>query len=371
MIRRCLALLAVLMLFVYSRHAGAQPPAPEAGTEAGTSALGPGGAKVEKSGDEDDETDEEEERETKSSYRIHPSGRRYRVRFDPASRVTLSGGLGVMHDGEGSAVAAFEAGFSFSYRKVYRFGGGADRITWQIDHQLTSGVVRPFLRHAGGVPSMDASLYRATLLRHSASPSIVLPLAPPVTIGFPFDVGLDAELGRVTVPVMPLSPGAPEGSATPPVLAVPGQPWLHLGVARVSFTLDPWRSGQVGRSLALGVGVRYDVDVYPAPTLETPVFVHRVAPLTSGSVRFRYQTDDGLLMLDAYGEAAPHWTSEDRWDLFANVSARVDRTLVAINDQPIGAYAEAGYRYLPEGAGAPALHDVRGTLGIAASLSLK
>ena len=28
--------------------------------------------------------------------------------------------------------------------------------------------------------------------------------------------------------------------------------------------------GQVGRSLALGVGVRYDVDVYPAPTLEHP-----------------------------------------------------------------------------------------------------
>ena len=110
----------------------------------------------------------------------------------------------------------------------------------------------------------------------------------------------------------------------------------------------------IGRSLALGVGVRYDVDVYPAPTLQTPVFVHRVAPLTSGSVRFRYQTDDGLLMLDAYGEVAPHWTSDNTWAVLANGSARLDRTLIAINDQPIGAYAEVGYRYLPEGAGAPA-----------------
>ena len=368
MIRRCLALLAAIVLFMYAERAGAEPPSPEAaGVEPG--------AKAGKAGDDDeDETDEEEAKEKKGSYRVHPSGRRYRVRFDPASRVTLSGGLAVMHDGEGSAAAAFEAGLSFSYRKVYRFGGGADRITWQIDHQLTSGVVRPFLRHAGGVPSMDASLYRATLLRHSESPSIVLPLSPPVTIGFPFDVGLDAELGRVTVPVMPVSPSgvsAGDAAGAAPPAGVAGQPWLHLGVARVSFTLDPWRSGQVGRSLALGVGVRYDVDVYPAPSLQTPVFVHRIAPLTSGSARLRYQTDDGLWMLDAYGEAAPHWTSENRWDLSASVSARVDRTLLAINDQPIGAYAEAGYRYLPEGAGAPALHDVRGTLGIAASLSLK
>ena len=76
-------------------------------------------------------------------------------------------------------------------------------------------------------------------------------------------------------------------------------------------------------------------------------------------------------MQDVFGEAAPHWTSENKWAFLANASARVDRTLIAINDQPIGAFAEVGYRYLPEGIGAPALHDVHGTLGISASLSLK
>jgi hypothetical protein len=88
-------------------------------------------------------------------------------------------------------------------------------------------------------------------------------------------------------------------------------------------------------------------------------------------VRFRYQSDDGLLSLDLFGEAAPHWTSDNTWSFLANASARVDRTLIAINDRPIGAYAQVAYRYLPEGLGAPALHDVRGTVGIAASLSLK
>jgi hypothetical protein len=301
------------------------------------------------------------EEEDSADYKTSVSGHRYRVRFDPASRLSVTGGTTVLYDGQGGALPAFEAGFRLSYRKVYHFGAGEDRVTWQVDHAIPTGVVRPFVRPANGIPSFDVTLYRATLLRHSESPSIVLPFSPPLTVGFPFDVGLDAELGRVTLPLTPV--------------ALPGfeskQPWLHLGVVRSSFTLDPWRSGQTGRSLAIGVGVRYDVDVYPAPTLEQPRFVHRVAPLTSGSVRFRYQTDDGLLWLDAFAEAAPHWTSENRWAFLGTASVRVDRTLIAINDQPISAFAEASYRYLAEGAGAPALHDVHGTLGIAASLSLK
>lgn len=345
MIRLLLSLLPAIVLCMYSIRAHAQAPASR--------------EDLEKS--EEERIEAEERAEAEGDYRVAANGRRFRVRFDPASRVTLTGGMAVLHDGAGSALAAFEAGFSFGYRKVYRSGAGDDRVTWQIDHQLTSGWVRPFVRPAGDMPSFDAALYRATLHRHSESPSIVLPFSPPVTVAFPFDVGFDAELGRVTVPVTPV--------------ALPGfevaQPWIHLGVVRASFTLDPWRSGQVGRSLVLGIGVRYDVDVYGAPTLEKPRFVHRVAPLTSGSVRFRYQSDDGLLMLDAFAEAAPHWTSDDVWSFLANGSVRLDRTLIAINDRPIGAFAEVGYRYLPEGAGAPGLHDVRGTLGIAASLSLK
>ena len=361
MIRAVTSLLVAIALCLCSRSVLAELPAPPAASGA---PLAPGQAvkPAKKVSDIEKELDEAEaEREKKASYDTSESGRLFRVRFDPASRITLNAGLTVIHDGDGSALAAFEGGMSFGYRKIYRFGQGADRITWQIDHQLVSGTVRPFVRPAGDVPSMDATLYRATLQRHSESPSIVLPTSPPRSVAFPFDVGLDAELGRLTVPVTPV---ALPGFATP-------QPWLHLGVVRLSFLLDPWRSGQVGRSLALGVGVRYDVDVYGAPTLQTPRFVHRVAPMTSGSVRFRYQTDDGLLMLDAFGEAAPHWTSDNTWAFLANASVRLDRTLIAINDQPIGAYAEAGYRYLPEGAGAPSLHDVRGTLGLSMSLSLK
>lgn len=338
MIRACLSILAAtLLLLAFPASALAQSrPAPKPDAE---QALP----------------------EDPGEYNVSPGGHRYRVHFDPFSRMTITGGATVMHDGEGSAAAAFEGGFRIGYRKVYVFGTGTGRVTWQIDHQLTSGWVRPDVRPGGGIPSFDATVYRATMARHSESPSIVLPMSPPVTIGFPFDVGLDVELGRLEVPNLAVSlPGFEQK-----------QPWLHIGVVRTSFTLDPWRSGQTGRSLALGIGVRYDVDAYPAPTLNHPRFVHRVAPLTSGSARFRWQSDDGLLMLDVFGEAAPHWTSENKWAFLANATARMDRTLIAINDQPIGAFAEVGYRYLPEGLGAPALHDMHATLGISASVNLK
>ena len=42
-----------------------------------------------------------------------------------------------------------------------------------------------------GIPPIDGSLYAVTMLRHDASPSIVLPTSPPVGIPFPFDIGFD------------------------------------------------------------------------------------------------------------------------------------------------------------------------------------
>jgi hypothetical protein len=354
-IRKSLSVIAAAALLLFSGRAAAQQPAPQPAAAEAPQAGETAEARAER------ERDAEARAEHERDFETSVSGHRYRVRFDPASRLTVSGAATVLHDGEGGALVAFEAGFWFGYRKIYTYGTGEGRVIWQTDHQFTSGTVRPFVRPADGVPSLDATLYRGTLLRHSESPSIVLPFSPPKTVGFPFDVGLDAELGRVTIPVTPVVlPGFDKKA-----------PWVHVGVVRTSFTLDPWRTGQPGRSLALGVGVRYDVDIYPAPTLGKPRFVHRIAPLTSGSARFRYQTDDGLLALDVFGEAAPHWTSENQWAFLANGYVRLDRTLIAINDRPIAAFAEVGYRYLPEGAGAPALHDLHGTLGIAASLGLK
>lgn len=75
--------------------------------------------------------------------------------------------------------------------------------------------------------------------------------------------------------------------------------------------------------------------------------------------------------MDCRGEVVPHWTSEDAWRLMVLWSARVERTLLAVNDQPIAAVLDGGYRRLPETAEVVSSHDVRVTLGLAFHLQLR
>ncbi|MFO0555191.1 MAG: hypothetical protein U0271_42830 [Polyangiaceae bacterium] len=292
--------------------------------------------------------------------RLSEGGHPYRVRFDPGSRVTLSAGLMASHEEE-DATATLELGATLDYRNVVILGVAPDAILWEVDHRIISGFVRPLVHPAGDWPALDAVVYRLCLHRHSESPTLVLPFNPPVSVDFPLDVGLDAEIGRVAVMDVPIA--RPDDGAL--------VPWVRVGVTRASFLLDPWRSGRVGRSLTLGIGVRYDVELAVAPDFSSARVLHRVAPLTATSVRFRYQTDDGLLALDASAGVAPHWTSEDRWDVLADSTFRLDRTLIAINDQPIGAFAELDYHYIPTTFGEAPLHDARGSVGLSASFNLK
>ena len=223
-----------------------------------------------------------------------------------------------------------------SYRAFRASGLGRDRVSWQIDHRALEGWVQP-LGHAAGLPALDAALYRVDLLRHDASPSLVLPTSPPVGLPFPFDVGLAAEVGRVASPAF--TPPARGGGA--PV------PSLHVGVVKAALLLDPWRSGVPGRSVEIGLGARYDLDVEGAPGLSSPRIIHRVAPMTAGSVRFRVQSLDGLSLADVRGEVFPHWTSEGGWAVLALSAVRLERVLLAVNDQPIAAVLDGGFRRTP------------------------
>ena len=144
-------------------------------------------------------------------------------------------------------------------------GEGKDRVSWENDHRILPGWVRP-IPGPNGLPAFDAALYSVTMLRHDASPSIVVPTSPPVGIPFPFDIGLDADVGRVTS------------------LVYPGLREVRIGVARGALLLDPWRSGLPGHSFSFGVGARYDVET----ALGGGRIVHRIAPMTAGSLRLRY-----------------------------------------------------------------------------------
>ena len=279
------------------------------------------------------------------------SGHRFRVSFDPASRVTIGVAAAAGRGPKGAPAAGPSILAGLAFRMVRESGAGRERVTWQVEHRVASGWLRP----TAGVPAFDAGLYRASILRHDASPSLVLPTSPPVGIPFPFDVGIDAEAGRVAV-------SAVSKSAAGPV--------IHVGVVRAALLLDPWRSGVTGRVFTIGVGARYDLDVDGAPAPGMPRVTHRVAPMTEGSLRLRVESRDGLSVVDAGGEVAPEWSSLGAWALAARASVRLERALLAVNDQPISAIFEGGYRLDPATRAAPAASDFRVSLGLAVNLAL-
>jgi hypothetical protein len=252
----------------------------------------------------------------------------------------------------GAPIPAFEADFGLGYRNRSAQGEGRERVTWTVDHKVLAGWVQPVPR-PDGMPALDAALYGVSMLRHDASPSIVLPTSPPVGIPFPFDIGLDAEVGRVTT------------------LDYPSLRAVRVGVARGAVILDPWRSGVPGRSFQIGLGARYDLDAAPGAPMGSPAIIHRVAPMTAGSLRFRYQTGDGITVVDCRGDVVPHYSSEGAWRVLALSSVHVERALVALADQPVAAVLEGGYRYDPKRPDAEAVSDFRVSLGLTMNLSLR
>lgn len=293
-------------------------------------------------------------------FAVSPEGHPFRVRFDPASRIRLGVGGAAARAADGRILPTVEISAGIAYRSLHASGKAPVRVIWQVDQRFVAGWVAPLVRPFGGVPALDAALYGLAAHRHDDSPRIVLPSSPPIGVPFPFDVGVEGELGRVWVPrALPQAAGGPE------------VPFMRVGVVRATGFVDPWRSGLPGRSLEIGVGVRYDLDMHGAAASLVPTrVVHRVAPMTAGSVRFRYQTENGLLALDLRGDVIPHWTSEGKWALAGMGYGHLERTLLAVNDQPIAAVLEGGYRFVPPALGDAALHDVRVHLGVTFGIDL-
>jgi hypothetical protein len=285
-------------------------------------------------------------RAAEGDYSFTPDGRAVRTRFDPASRVWASlsglvtGGLG------GPPLAAAELGAGLAYRAVDDSGVGRDRIVWQVDHRVLAGRVAPF--GAGAAATADGTVYGVSAHRHDASPSLVLPLSPPVPVASPFDLGFEAELGRLTI--------------SPPKEAESEEPRLRVRVARAGLFVDPLRTGREGRSLELGASALYDVERRGRTT-------HYLAPLTAASARLRWQTDDGLLALDGRTEVLPRWSDGGDVSLGAESGLHVERTLAAIDDRPVIAVMEGAHRWARED-GADH-HEVRVSLGLGVTWPLR
>jgi len=291
------------------------------------------------------------------------TGHPFRVRFNPARHFALGVGAAFQPLSDEPITPTLQLDLDFTFRAVFKYGEGLGRVLWQIDHTVLSGWTWPLERLAEGVPAMDVVGYSVSLHRHDEGPRIVLPTSPPASIPFPFDIGLEAEVVRVFVPgVFPESTGA-----------LGPLPMLRVGVLRAAAFLDPWRSEEIGHSFEIGLGARYDVDFIArskAGSVSDSRKVHRIAPMTAASLRFRLQTDDGLMALDLRGDFIPHWTTEQTWKIMALGRARIERTLLAINDEPIVFVLDAGYRRSPESELVKAMNDLRVTLGLTFNIQI-
>lgn len=309
----------------------------------------------------------EEEGANGGDFKVSKEGHRFRVRFDPESRIRLGVATSAARTSEGRVAPTMEISAGIWVRRRYGYAEGPARVEWQFDQRILTGFVAPLVRPFGEMRAFEAALYGAFAHRHDLSPRIVLPSSPPVSVPFPFDVGVEGEIGRVVVP-RAQAVGLPDGKAVP---------FMRIGVARGSAFIDPWRQSGPGRSLEIGIGVRYDIDAFGpragtgnSNSIAQPRLVHRVAPMTATSVRLRFETEDGLFSLDARGEVVPHWTSEGTWKVGALGYARAERTLIAIDDQPVAAFFEGNYRLVPAALELAPLHDVRVSLGFTFGLDL-
>jgi hypothetical protein len=267
------------------------------------------------------------------SHALDERGRRFRVRFDPRNRILLglqSGMTGI--DRQLDAGTRLETGVFVSTSVQSAVEG--ERIRWILEHRFAAGTLDLTPEVPGGSSPLRLTAYRGTFLRHADAPYVFLPSNPPRRLYFPFDIGVEVEVGRAET-----SPRPSDGGAEV----------LRLGLARASLLLDPWRPGTPGDALLMGVGVRYDLDIRGAPALADGAdTVHRVAPFTDVSVRLRLQDDPGRTVLDIDAHAIPHWSSAGGWRLAVEGRLRAERVLVAINDQPLSAVLCAGTRWAPD-----------------------
>jgi len=279
-------------------------------------------------------------------------GRSFRVRFDPGSRVWLGALSGAGLSGRGARHLP-ELDLGAGWRSIFRFD--QEGIQWELDHRFAAGRLSPVPGESGRGPLLDLTGYGFTFLRHAQEPYLLWPGSPPSRLFFPFDVGLEAQVGRLR-----LAPGRGDS----PDL-------LRLGAARAVLFLDPWRPGRPGCGLSLGLLVRYDVDLVGKPGLAGAEAVHRLVPLTGGAVRLRFQDSDGLTFIDARAEGWGHWATQGGWGYGLQAQARFERVLIAIDDQPLSAVIEAAADRHPPAGPFPAAWEGRIQAGLSFGFQLR
>jgi len=247
----------------------------------------------------------------------HPSGP-FRTCFDPGRGLELSaGGSALMLSG----VADFTAGIRVRGERESRAKRGT---TWLLLHRFAAAEAHVSADHR------DFSLmaYEGVARRHVAEGTLLLPTNPPLTLPFPFDVGLYYRGARWERRIED------------------GPGWV-FETGRIAILLDPLRSASGRFHLGIGPALAHQLRD-DGTTLR-----NELTPLTALEVFVNAESQDGLWVFRLSGWSG--WTFSPQGNMpNATLRARgelsLERVLVAVNDQPISLAVHAGGAYRDAGA---------------------
>jgi hypothetical protein len=224
---------------------------------------------------------------------------RFATCFDPGNRLSLTAAT----DGFGGAIAV---------RHEIHFEDEPD-LVWKLEHRVADTT------YDGFTDRFDGTLYRGRFLRHMRDGHIVFPLTG-AKINTYSDIGALFEVGH---------------------LEWKGMDPASLGIVKTALLVDVSRSRDFRRRIAFGPQASWDVGLAGR---QASIADHRVTPFSALRVELHQESNDGLWVFDAHGEAGTTWQqSLGGWRRTVLGEASLERILLAINDRPIALYTLARY----------------------------
>ena len=231
---------------------------------------------------------------------ISSSGQRFPICFDPGNRLWVEAGT----NGVATGIAL---------RHVIRFDDDPNLI-WKLQHAIGD------VAYGGLEDRYAATLYSGRFVRHSRDGHVVLPFGSLRKVFLPFDVGVDAEVGRLDGKI--------------------GDPTARLEVVRTAALVDLSRSEDFRQRIAIGPVGRWDVELAREPFAITE---HVVAPFSLAAANLHLESSDGITIADVSVEGGTAWHNATGWRAVVRGEASLERTVISINDRPVALVLGARY----------------------------
>lgn len=266
------------------------------------------------------------------------TGKRMRMRFDPGARVLIGAGYTGGYRGEPGGVAdepqralmRFETGISYRHFVDYQDLG----VTWKLYHDI----VHTQVTHQGEV---EGALYAGRYMRWSEQGSIVLPTNPPRSLPFPLNIGLETQVGNLTL----RKPAGDDYRAT-------------IGVVDARIALDFWRQRRLRSYAQVAVGPNYAIE----QTADTTQ--HLVTPFSAGSFAVHHESSDGHHAVHLGIVGGYRLRVAQGFSPYAQAMTSYEALLFGINDMPVTAYVALAYRYQAEPVVTDREHELRANAGL-------